>query len=194
MRFSTCQDYGEAGESAIAAWFRRKGYCVLPVYEKIIDNGKGPRLFVSEGSIIAPDLLIFGQGKAMWIEAKHKTAFSWHRVTGQWVTGIDLRHYEDYCRVEDETPWPVWLLFLHDGGQAKDSPPESPSGLFGNRLCRLRKTEHHRHRNWGSSGMVYWGVDALRFLAPLEEMATGQSSREPDTASLPGAWTVTGRV
>ena len=170
MSFSASLDYGKAGESAIGNWLRRRGWAVLPVYEKIISEGKGPQLYMPNKALIAPDLFAFGRGKACWIEAKHKTAFSWHRLTGRWVTGIDLRHYADYCDVDDCTPWPVWLLFLHEGGRAKDSPADSPKGLFGETLTMLRAHENHRHENWGASGMVYWARDALRQLATLDEV------------------------
>lgn len=167
--------YGIAAESAIARWLTDKHqYTVLPVYEKLLDEGKGPQLFTPGGSYIAPDLFAFKQGKdkiiVRWIEAKHKTAFTWHRITQRWVTGIDLRHYEHYCIVDDQTPWPVWLLFLHEGGQAKDSPADSPSGLFGERLSKLRLCENHRHENWGRDGMVYWAVESLMKLAELRDM------------------------
>lgn len=146
----------------------------MPVYEKLIDEGKGPQVLLPKRELIAPDLLVFrgqrGSEQAYWIEAKHKTAFSWHRLTGRWVTGIDLRHYEDYCCIDDMTPWPVWLLFLHQGGQAKDSPPNSPSGLHGNRLSVLRGCENHRHDNWGRTGMVYWALESLIALAELGDV------------------------
>ena len=29
-----------------------------------------------------------------------RTAFSWHRLSGRWVTGIDLRHYEHYQEIK----------------------------------------------------------------------------------------------
>ena len=169
MSFSASLDYGRAGESAIANWLRKRGHAVLPVYEKIIDEGKGPQLYMPDRALIAPDLFVFGAQKAFWIEAKHKTAFTWHRISQRWVTGIDLCHYADYCMVDDNTPWPVWLFFLHEGGQAKDSPADSPAGLFGNPLHYLRKHENHRHMNWGRSGMVYWAYETLRRIASLEE-------------------------
>lgn len=169
MNFDTQLRYGQAGESAIALWLRKRGFAVMPVYEKILDTGKGPQLFMPEIKLIAPDMLAYKGGNALWIEAKHKTAFSWHRRTNRWVTGIDLRHYEDYCAVGELSPWPVWLLFLHRGGQAKDSPAGSPAGLFGNTLKNLRCCENHRHDNWGRSGMVYWAKDNLRLLATLDE-------------------------
>lgn len=169
---SSTSGFGIAGESLISKWLRHKGFGVLPVYEKTINTGKGPQLYLPKDTLIAPDLFAFkGQGRVGWIEAKHKTAFTWHRISRSWVTGIDLRHYKDYCRVDDETPWPVWLLFLHEGGAAKDSPPNSPAGLFGNSLGYLRNNEHHRHENWGKSGMVYWSIKALRLLASSEELS-----------------------
>lgn len=170
MNFSDQLQYGQAGESAIAMWLRKNGATILPVYEKIMDTGKGPQLFTPDTKLIAPDMLIYQDNEVQWIEAKHKTAFSWHRRTGQWVTGIDLRHYEDYCAVDSLSPWRVWLLFLHRGGQAKDSPANSPAGLFGNALKILRKCENHRHDNWGRSGMVYWAIGSLRKLATLEQV------------------------
>lgn len=170
MNFDSQLRYGQAGESAIAKWLRKNGATVLPVYEKIIDTGKGPQLFTPDAKLIAPDMLIYQGKEVQWIEAKHKTAFSMHRRTGQWVTGIDIRHYEDYCAVDSLSPWAVWLLFLHRGGQAKDSPANSPSGLFGNALKILRKCENHRHGNWGSGGMVYWAIGSLRLLATLEQV------------------------
>ncbi len=165
MRFQQSLRFGKAGESLIAQWLISKGYDILPVYEKIIDTGKGPQVFTLKGAYIAPDLLAFSKAKTLWIEAKHKTAFSWHRISQHWVTGIDLRHYKEYCIIEDRGPWPIMLLFLHEGGQAKDSPPNSPSGLFGNYLSYLRTHENHRHTNWGTSGMVYWGMADLKKLA-----------------------------
>lgn len=162
--FEKTLDYGQAGESAIARWLRNKGFSVLPVYERTDKVFKGPMLFTPTDTLIAPDMFVFRNSGAYWVEAKHKTAFSWHRNTQQWTTGIDLRHYLDYCRVDDETPYPVYLMFLHEGGQAKDSPPNSPKGLFGNCLSYLRKHEHHRHPNFGRSGGVFWELkDLIRY-------------------------------
>ncbi|MCB0105488.1 MAG: hypothetical protein KDE53_06255 [Caldilineaceae bacterium] len=162
--------FGRAGESAIAMWLRRRGYSVLPVYEKIIDEGKGPQLFTPTQSLIAPDLLAFRGDDQLWIEAKHKTAFSWYRKEQKWVTGIDLHHYKQYLLVAESAPWPVWLLFLHRGGQAKDSPPDSPAGLFGNKLSFLKDNESHRSDKYGRTGMVYWARQSLHKLAEINEI------------------------
>lgn len=161
---------------------------MLPVYEIIKNQGKGPQLYMPDGELIAPDLFVFSTNGAWWVEAKHKTAFTWHRNTGRWTTGIDLRHYEDYCKVDDLTPWPVWLLFLHEGGQAKDSPASSPSGLFGNTLMSLRAHENHRSYNWGKTGMVYWALASLKKLAELGEVMPGQMIAESEPAYAVSGW------
>lgn len=169
MTFSAKLEYGKAGESRIASYFKSKGYSVLPVYEKEMTEHKGPTIFAFDGTqVIAPDMLVFGSSGCFWIEAKRKAAFTYHRNTSRWVTGIDLHHYENYLRVSSElSPWPVWLLFLHErGNKAKDTPEgmESPYGLFGNDLVVLRECENHRHSNWGKHGMVYWARESLKLL------------------------------
>lgn len=143
----------------------------MPVYEKILDTGKGPQVYTVDGSIVAPDLFCFSLKKAFWVEAKTKNAFTWHRRTSRFVTGIDIRHYEDYLSLQEKTKWDIWLLFLQLGGKAKDNPEDvSPSGLFGNTLNYLSKNENHRHDNWGKSGMVYWSIDSLKRIATLENL------------------------
>lgn len=160
------------GEGYIACWLRRKGYHILPIYEREIHEGKGPVLYQAVGSpLIAPDMLCFnGQDRISWIEAKTKSAFSWHRISEKWVTGIDLHHYKSYIEVSELVPWDVWLLFLQLNGRAKDSPPGCPTGLFGAKLDYLQENENHRHCNWGKGGMVYWASDTLTKFAELTEI------------------------
>ncbi len=44
MSFRRNLAYGKTAESAITLWFRRRGWAVMPVYEKLIDEGKGPQV------------------------------------------------------------------------------------------------------------------------------------------------------
>jgi hypothetical protein len=168
--FADSLEWGEAGESLIARWLRSRGATVLPIYEKILDTGKGQRLFLPDKTLVAPDLLVFKTANACWVEAKRKTGFSWHRNTQRWVTGIDVYHYEQYLQVSESSPFPVWLLFLQEGGGAKDSPSSSPAGLFGNKLEVLRDNENHRHMAHGKGGMVYWALESLKRLETIENI------------------------
>ena len=158
-------EVGKTGETEIAKWLMSRGFNVLPIYEIAEGQFKGPALFSSGGeNIIAPDMLVFRDEKILWVEAKHKEAFTYHRITKRFVTGIDLHHYGQYRKINSLVAWPVWLLFLHRGGAAKDSE-KSKSGLFGGELSYLETCENHRHDNWGKSGMVYWAEDKLKKLS-----------------------------
>ena len=168
--FTGSLKYGQLGESKIANWLKKYKYNILPIYDVQINTGKGPQLFTPTEDLIAPDMLVYRGTKVIWFEAKRKGAFAWHRISQSWTTGIDLKHYKHYCKVADTSPFPVWLLFLQEGGQAKDSPPNSPSGLYGNNLSYLREHENHRHMNWGKHGMVYWDIGALKKIASLHEL------------------------
>jgi hypothetical protein len=156
---------GLIGEGEISRMLIARGYIVLPAYQIEQQHGKGPRLFTAEGQLIAPDMLVFKENKVIWVEAKTKSAFTWHRASQTWQTGIDRKHWSHYVEVDSKTPWPVWLLFLHRNGFiAKDTPDGmiSPSGLFGNSVRVLKLSIHHEHENHGPSGMVYWTVDMLK--------------------------------
>lgn len=156
---------GKVGESQIAQWLKSRGHNILPVYDIEKNQHAGPAVYTSSGEmIIAPDMLVFGNGETIWIEAKHKNAFTWHRNTQKYTTGIDIHHYYQYMKIMSLVDWPVWLLFLHRNGCAKDSDP-GPSGLFGQSLKYLIHNENHRSEKWGKHGMVYWAVDKLKHLA-----------------------------
>lgn len=173
-QFSIKLAQGQAGENAIANWFKSKGFDVLPVYEKIINTGKGPQIYTSQNtSLIAPDLLCFKEGKPIFVEAKRKSGFTWYRKTQDWVTGIDLRHYLEYIQVLNKTKIPVYLCFIQEGQNTKDSSfakTAQPTGLFANDLSYLIKNENHRSEKWGKSGMVYWSSNHLVKKASIGEM------------------------
>lgn len=182
MSFKQAFASGQMGESLIARWQRRQGRNVLPVYEKVNNDYKGPRLFMAEGApapqLIAPDMLVMGEGAFLWIEAKHKSRFTWYAKHLRFTTGIDLRHYEDYCAVEAQTGLPVWLMFLHTEGttssyeiQHYGAPPTCPTGLFGNQVSVLQAMEpDHISHQFGAGGMIFWNLDQLTKLATLEEI------------------------
>jgi len=173
MSFSENLDVGKVAEGAISMWLQSRGHCVLPIYEVAKGNYKGPQLYTGGEGLIAPDMLAMKGGKVLWIESKHKTGFTFWRIGQVFETGIDLRHYRDYIEIRRETMFPVWLLFLHKGGQVKDSP-ESPPGLYGNDIDVLRANESHRDDRHGRSGMVYWTREcdggALRYIADYDEV------------------------
>lgn len=185
MSFEDKLAVGKVGESLIARYMMSRGNSVLPVYEIEKSHGKGPQLFSASREMVAPDMLVFSNGKAHFIEAKHKTVFTWHRNSQQWTTGIDLRHYGDYLRVAKETKLDVYLLFYHTSATPNSRdvqhgcPTECPTGLFCGEIFRLVLSENHRSLPFdhgrdfvghGKTGMVYWKESALKKIATVEEV------------------------
>lgn len=190
--FAENLEFGQLGESVIARWLRSRGSSVLPAYEKEFDTGKGPRLFTPHGQLVTPDLFVFPS--RTFIEAKHKTVFTWYHRSGGWQTGIDGDHFHDYLKVQDETGSPVWLMFLHrtsvpdpiDRDGRPDcrwcryspahtcAPDECPTGLFGAPLTFLKERIDHPSDKYGRHGMVYWKYETLlkdgKPLAALAEL------------------------
>lgn len=175
--------FGKIAESKIVRWILRNGSAVLPVYDIKGMQNKGPRLLTeSRNGLVAPDLLVIAPDKSFsWIEAKHKSAFSWYRRTESWVTGIDLHHYSQYLKIRERTGVPVYVLFLHASATPSQSdlrhgcPPSSPVGLFGDELGRLEYTFSHTSPNHGSHGMIYWDAEVLVRYATIEEVEHGET-------------------
>ena len=170
MSFQQSLSVGKTGESDVALWLMARGCKILPVYEIAENQFKGPVFHADRvRKLVAPDLLVFGTDQLFWAEVKTKTAFTWHRKTKRFVTGIDRHHYGDYLAIQDEVDLPIWLFFYHADGVAKDSPP-GPSGLFGAPLQHLRVRVNHKHDNHGEHGMVYWAENSLKWFAdyPLD--------------------------
>lgn len=169
--------FGLIGESRISHWLQSRGHMVMPAYEKELSHGKGPQLYSAAGNYVLPDMLVFrSDGRTLWAEAKHKSAWTWHRASQQWTTGICLQHYEHYRTVSARTGMPVWLMFWHPSTApaAKDlehgCPASCPAGLFGASLDVLTRCENHRSTRWGRYGMVYWADKHLRLLATVDDV------------------------
>jgi hypothetical protein len=175
--FAEALRVGQVGEGDILRYLNAVGYNVLPAYEPLPGTYRGPQLFVPGGrQLILPDLLIWRVGEAgtfRWVEAKRKTAWTWHRATSEWVTGIDRRVWREYVQIEEASGIPVWVMFLQaPGGVAKDTPEgvgEGPEGLFSQSLARLQERVHHEHDRGGPSGMLYWTPEAFRRLCSFED-------------------------
>ena len=193
MSFDESLAYGKVGESIISRYMQSRGHAVLPG-----TRSKRPweraALFSIGKWLIAPDMLVFTASGAMFIEAKHKSVFTWHRASSAWTTGIDLRHYGDYLRVAKETRLPVWFAFYHresipsESDRAHGCPSECPTGLYVGELFDLLTTENHRSKNFdptregfvghGKSGMVYWAESTLKKIASNQKKVESAISRE----------------
>jgi hypothetical protein len=166
---------GQIGEGLIACYLRKRGWTILPVYEKEIDNHKGPRLFLPYGEteLIAPDLLGMKGQQIRWFEAKSKGTATFYRKKWEWQTGIDKRLYCHYKQVQELTTWPVWLLFLQHNTVANNAPVDAdpcPTGLYGCPINQQYSNEGYYDTPGKRHNMVYWSIADLRKLAPLVDV------------------------
>lgn len=166
--FRESLDRGLAGESRIARFLVSRGNAVLPI-EVPESPHKGPRIWTAGGRVVSPDMLVFNRAKntTLWVEAKTKSAFTWHHKRQKFQTGINRHHYNEYLRVREESGWEVWLLFLHEKGHlAKDTPDGmvSPHGLFCGEVSNLQSRVDHVDLVHGTE-LVFWNHEALTHLA-----------------------------
>lgn len=165
--FKKALEFGQMGESEVSLWLQERGYTVFPAYEKELNTGKGPRVFSQKENLISPDMLIYRQdGEIHWIEAKTKKTFTWYRKEDTWQDGIDLRHWIDYKKIDEQSPWPTWLFFLHREANLTEHPEGKPSpcGLFCQTINNLKCSFNHTSDRWGT-GMIYWNIGMLRKLS-----------------------------
>lgn len=163
MSFAETLEFGKLGECVVATAMTCRGYSVLPVYEIQRGNYKGPRVFAPKGQRVAPDMFCMKPKDRFFVEAKRKSVFSWHRNTQRWVTGIDMRHYEDYKLILEETGIRILLVFLHEKAEPDPRdvmycPGKCPTGMF---AVSVDKPTNHENDKWGPSGMVYWAYKDL---------------------------------
>jgi len=173
---------GKVAESKIAKWLMARGHYVIPVYE--IEGGKheGPRVYAKGRKLVAPDLMVFNKvgSQMMFIEAKHKSHFTWYRLNQTWQTGVDAHHFRDYLEVARQLNKKVWLLFFHDDCNpcpddiANGCPTASPTGLFGGDIIGLEKLKDHSSDRHGRHGMVYWRHESLIRLATVDDVLDAQ--------------------
>ena len=184
LSFQQSLQIGKTAETRIARWLRSRGWHILPVYdlECKSKSGVGPRFFTATNildkthELIAPDMLIF-KTCIRWIEAKHKSRFSWWGIGKTWETGIDRKCWDDYQKIAELSGHSVWLMFLHcqsdswiDDIQKRQAPATCPTGLYAGSIGDLIGKISHMDDRYGTSGMVYWRESSLRKLADIENI------------------------
>lgn len=147
---------GRTGEEIVAEQLRLRNKGVIPSYDYCgKDRNKAPRLQFTWGWLVVPDLDVCGGGERFWCEVKTKAERSFHRLSGDYVHGIDKHHYKQYLEVERESGCRVLLFIV-----------EEDTGLI---LYGPLGTLpiHHETDKMGKGGMVYWDVEEFKELKKL---------------------------
>ena len=179
---------GTIGESITARWLRSRGYTVIPAYEKQVSDWKGPRVYLPEGQLVAPDLFALitrhDQTYAFWGEVKTKERFTWRFTEGVWQTGLDCKYFEEYKELWEVHKLPVYIFFYHRRTDTdvrdvqRGAPDTCPAGLFVQRLDTLLALAQrggrrgHTDQHTGKyTPMVYWYIHHLQQYATLEQIS-----------------------
>lgn len=104
-------EWGAWGERIATQWLQQQGWFVVPTH--LIDNGGAPLLIGQLRSFVLPDLQVAKQGQAHWVEVKCKTAPTRYMIRNEWRTGVDLRNWNSYVRVQAESGIPGELAIVH---------------------------------------------------------------------------------
>ena len=165
FRDPRAEAWGRAAERAVREAYTRLGWFVVPAH--LIEDGGAPMLTGLLKKFVLPDFLAAKNGKSWWLEVKFKTACVEYRITGFWRHGIDIPKWDDYRKVEELTGIPGWIAVL----QYRPSPKAAPCPhLLIQSFEALARVVDFDRRPTASAprGMVYWNVDEMDVVGPLD--------------------------
>ena len=122
--FKDALKYGQEGEHEIAEALINKGVNLMPLYQ--FETEHAPFILAGIEKLVSPDLLCFSL-KAVFM-AEVKTKNRWIEFKGVRETGLDLRLFNQYKKVQVACNIPVWLFFNHK--------TQEPKGIY---YCLLGK-------------------------------------------------------
>jgi len=164
MSFEAQLEVGKHGERVVARILRERGWYIVPSYDFTgTDGAKAPRMIGQRLGFVIPDLDIARGGTRYWVEVKTKTAADFTRLTQRFEHGMQLRHYTDYQRVQQESASPVWIFVLE----------LAASELLFIALDKIEDMKRvYDGRKMGRGGMVYWPRAAMRVLCRIAQGGT----------------------
>lgn len=189
-QFQEKLEQGRLGENwTLYYTCRTLHYVNLPV-SKIKDfEDKGPRIYIPNSLggppiyVPVPDTLCIHRHdwkdeqlalpSEFWLEAKFKSRCTFYRINKAWQSGIDMRSYKWYKKVEEFTGKPVWvfhLIFPTSDQQAiaQGAPKEkrpAPHGLYTHPISLVPAYDPDSNPK-----MIYWKIEKMRRLAKLSEV------------------------
>ena len=165
--------FGREIEKAVGAWLMSKGLRILPVYDYSgLREDKAPKFTAADPSesLVLPDLLGALDSSCRWYEVKYKHHAEFTRKTQRHETGISLRLWKQYQRVESVSGIPVWLLFAH----------RKEDEVRGEAIARLKGRERiYGGRKMGSAGMVFFAWDDLKRFEKLSAIVPSLAKSKP---------------
>lgn len=105
--------YGEEGEKKIASLLLKRGVAVMPLYQ--FKATTTPILLNNNRVLTMPDLCCWSKGEGYFVECKRKN--QWVKFKGQFETGLNKHHFDEYKKIKNITGQKVYIFFIHDGDE-----------------------------------------------------------------------------
>jgi len=180
--FACRLEIGQGGERALAHLLLEQGNCVQFAAEVPTNGGRGPQIFHPRGSLAAPDLLVFPPNSTpRFAEVKLRTNTTWHRNSGTWQTSMEERYLLQYKRVSQLSSLPVDIYIIQANSRpsgddlSQGCPVVCPTGVFRLEVGDLTERIHHRWQRGFSQARIFWPLDAMDLVAPIESIHLGPS-------------------
>lgn len=150
-------------ELAFSRWLQQeRKFYTLPVFDFYgTGNGHAPSLEGKQRALTAPDILASNEdGIWSWFEIKLKDYAPIHRISQTRVTGMPLRHWQDYRAIRDITKSPVWIVFIH----LKERE------IVAEEIGRLSEHNIDHKATMDSGGTVFFQYNKLHRLMSLDKL------------------------
>lgn len=140
-------------ENLIIDLFKKLGYYVF--LKRDFNKEGAPKYYNNDNSIISPDIEIIKNGRRFFIEVKGKALRKKYSDTG-----IDIRHYNHYKKLQEESGDSIFIIFV-DPGYSYGSPaydPTTKNTIYGNFLDKLsiKINSYPKIEDYGRTGPIIY--------------------------------------
>lgn len=170
--------FGKAGEKDVQEYLTRKGFSVMYTGSASQEDPV-PSIWLPKDvypdPLIAPDLFVTQRitgasidPSSFFVEVKRYSSWTWSRDYHEWQTGMSVKNYFHYCKVQELLGYPVSVYFVIEGEPSKQRPtiPTKP-GVFAAPLHNLEVSDKkHQYR----SVSIWWSIEEFNLLCTLEEL------------------------
>lgn len=163
---------GQWGEAVVRELLIQHGWHVRN--ENTGQTDGAPLFEGVEDAIITPDLRAFKERDGVWVEVKTKTDYETYGIEGnQPRHGVDAKNWDDYQRVDQKNPIPVWLFIVEGSNdilcyqsvseleEIQRLPKEDSGGKYDVDMVFFQRRSFHRHKFSVETDSVRFGQKRL---------------------------------
>lgn len=193
----SAREFGHKGEQVVIRLLKRLGFSILPA--GALDGspfrpGGAPMLSGMEEAVIAPDLIAVEKGATRTVEVKTKSTSDFYGIGKCQVTGLALRHWDNYLAFEAKSGLPGWIVFLH---AKQDEVLGAPIAVMDPHKRVARDAGTLRTFN---EPMVFFRCEDIPRMGTISEVLGGAelivmgTSKEPRPLAVSTRWLTHGQI